>query len=75
MPDLDQVLAPPPSSPGTREIVEAELIVRGGQRYARVDDSAALWGPLTGGETAEDGELIVLAITQTGRPVVIYPQG
>lgn len=74
MPDLDQVLAPPPSSPGTREIVEAELVVQGGERYARVDDSAALWGPLIGGELATAGDFIVVAITQNGTPVVIYPQ-
>jgi hypothetical protein len=75
VPDLDQVLAPPASSPGTRQIVEAELVVRGAERWARVDDSAALWGPLIGGEGLGNGATIVLAISQDGRPFVIYPQG
>lgn len=75
MPDLDQVLAARKESPGSREILEAELVLRGGERYARVDGSSALWGPLVGGEAAGDGELIVIAITQNGTPVVIYPQG
>lgn len=75
MPDLDQVLTPPPSSPGTREIVEGELVVKAGKRYVRVDGSAALWGPVIGGAALSDGTTIVVAISQTGQPFVIYPQG
>lgn len=74
MPDLDQVLAPPVPSPGTREVLEGELVLQAGERYARVDGSAALWGPLVGGEGAQAGETIVIAVTQTGTPFVIYPR-
>lgn len=73
MPALDQVLTPPASSPATREVLEGVLVIQGGQRYARVDGSSALWGPLLGGTTASAGDLVVIAITQTGRPVAIYP--
>jgi microcystin-dependent protein len=75
MPDLDQVLAAPPSSPGTREIVEGELVVRTDGRYARVDDSGALWGPVVGGDGAADGDAILVGISQDGRPFVLYPSG
>jgi microcystin-dependent protein len=77
MADLDLVLAPTSSarSPGTRQVLEGELVVRSGARYARVDDSAALWGPVVGGAGADDGDTILLGISQDGRPFVIYPTG
>jgi hypothetical protein len=71
MSSLDQVLAPPPSSPGTREILEGELVVQDGDRWARIDGSSALWGPLVGGDELTGGELILVAIAQNGRPWVI----
>jgi hypothetical protein len=73
MPSLDQVLAPPQSSPGTRQLLEGELVIRRGQRYARIDDDGALWGPLLGGEQASAGDLVAVGISQDGRPFVIYP--
>jgi hypothetical protein len=72
--DLDQVLTSAPARPGTVPIVEGELVVRGGERYARVDDSAALWGPVLGGESASDGDFVVLVVTQNGTPVVVFTQ-
>lgn len=74
MPSLDQVLAPAPSSPATRQVLQGELVIRRGDRFARIDDSGALWGPVVGGDTLTAGTLIVVAITQTGTPFVIYPQ-
>lgn len=50
-------------------------MVKAGKRYARVDGSAALWGPVIGGAALSDGTTIVVAISQTGQPFVIYPQG
>jgi hypothetical protein len=73
VPDLDQVLAPPAPSPGDRQVLEGVLVTRRGDRYARIDDSAALWGPLVGGENVDDGETIVVAIAQSGTPYVIFP--
>jgi microcystin-dependent protein len=70
---LDQVLATPPSSPATREVLEGTLVVRGSDRYARVDDSAALWGPVVGGDGATDGDVVLLGISQTGQPYVVHP--
>jgi hypothetical protein len=74
VPDLDQVLAPPRASAGTRQVLEGELVVQAGERWARVDGSAALWGPLIGGTGLDAGTTVVLAISQDGRPFVIYPQ-
>lgn len=70
---LDQVLAPPPSAPGTREIVEGTLVVRGSELYARVDDSSALWGPLIGKTSAVHGDAVLVGISQEGRPFIIAP--
>lgn len=76
MPSLDQVLASSTSAehPGTRQVLEGELVVRDGERFVRIDDSAALWGPVVGGDTLDSGEWVVVAITQNSTPVVIYPQ-
>jgi microcystin-dependent protein len=73
MPALDEVLAPPSSSPGTREVLEGELVVRDGARYARVDDSSALWGPVIGGDNVESGDTVLLGVSQGGKPFVVYP--
>ena len=73
MPSLDQVLAPPPDAPGDRQVLEGELVVRGDGRYARIDGSDALWGPLLGGGAAKDGDVIAVGVSQDGRLFCLYP--
>lgn len=73
MPELDQVLSAPESQPGTREVLEGELVTHKGQLYARIDERAALWGPVvdgTGG-VAEAGMTALVCVAQSGRPWVV----
>lgn len=73
MPELDQVLAPRPPGPSSVEVVEGELVDRGGALFARVDDRPALWGPLVDGTDgrASSGATALIAVAQTGRPWVL----
>jgi hypothetical protein len=73
MPDLDQVLAPPPPGPGAQSVLEGELVVRSEGRFVRVDDRDALWGPVVGGGDSVDGDDVVIALSQSSTPYVVYP--
>ena len=72
MPDLDELIrqaAPVPDD----QLVEGELQVRGGERYARVDGQPALWGPLVAAEHLAEGDTLLLAQVQDGTPYVVWP--
>jgi hypothetical protein len=70
---LDQLLTPRRrQGPGDREVLEGELVLQGGQRWARVDDDAALLGPLVGGDAALEGDIVAVVISQNGTPFVVY---
>lgn len=72
--DLDQVLEPRVSrerqAPPYPVILEGEIAVESDGIYVRVDD-AALIGPVEGG--GEDGDSVVVAISQEGIPYLVYP--
>ena len=69
--ELDELIrdAPAPAD----QVVEGELVVRSGERWAKVDGQGALWGPLVGAEHLEPGDELVFAQTQDGTPFVIWP--
>ena len=71
MPELDELIrdAPAPAD----QVVEGELVERAGERWAKVDGQAALWGPLVGAEHLSTGDELVFAQTQDGTPFVIWP--
>jgi hypothetical protein len=75
MPSLDQVLAPS-ASEQTTPLVQGELALRKGVPYARVNGSAALWGPLRGlpADTDAGSELLV-GVSQTGDYWVVATDG
>jgi hypothetical protein len=70
-PDLDMLLDERPASDD--QLVEGELTLRAGERYARVDGQPALWGPLVGAEHLAEGDTLVLGQTQDGTPYVVWP--
>lgn len=65
MPSLDQVLAPEAREQDA-PLVEGELVLRSGVPYARINGSAALWGPLRGAEDLDSGTDVLVAVSQTG---------
>ena len=71
MPELDLLLDERP--PADDQLVEGELTLRSGDRYARVDGQPALWGPLVGAEHLAEGDRLVLGQTQDGTPFVVWP--
>ena len=72
MPDLDELIRQ--TAPvADDQLVEGELQIRGGERYARVDGQPALWGPLVGAEHLADGDALLLAQVQDGTPFVVWP--
>jgi hypothetical protein len=72
MPALDQLLQPSSSEQST-DLVEGELVRRGTGDYLRVGADAALWGPLTGADTYEDGASVLVAVSQDGTYWVVAP--
>lgn len=75
MPSLDQVLAQPPPGPGDLQVLEGDLVVRNGERYARIDGDAALWGPLVAADELADGDTVLIAVSQEGRLWAIASTG
>jgi hypothetical protein len=71
MPDLDQILAPAQSSPGTREVLEGKLVLTVDGAFARVDDRSALWGPLQNASGVADGATVLIAVSQHGVPWLV----
>ena len=69
--EIDELIRDAPSPPD--QVAEGVLVVHAGDRYAKVDGQAALWGPLVGGDHLAPGAELVLAQTQDGTPFVIYP--
>lgn len=76
MPDLDQVLEPRASrsriAPPYPSIIEGEYVERSTGDYLRLD-SASLVGPIERVSQVEDGDLIVVAVAQSGIPYLVYP--
>ena len=74
MPELDQVqaLATPPAR-HDRPVLEGKLKIQRADRWAIIDGSQQLLGPLKGADSLPDGEVIGVAIGQNGTPFVIYP--
>jgi microcystin-dependent protein len=72
-PALDQVTAPPPPGPGETNVLEGKLTLRREERWAVVDGSQQLLGPLVGGEAAVAGDRVCVAVSQDGTPFVVHP--
>lgn len=47
--------------------------MRDGERYARIDGDAALWGPLIAADELTDGDSVLIAVPQHGRPWAVAP--
>jgi hypothetical protein len=73
MPALDQLLAPPPAKPGEVNVLEGELVVRSDGMYVAVDGEHALWGPAVGGGGLEDGDDVLVNVSQDGVPWIVAP--
>ena len=69
--ELDELIRDAP--PAADQVVEGVLVVRAGERWARVDGQPALWGPLVGAEHLSTGDELVFAQVQDGTPFVVYP--
>lgn len=72
-PALDQVTAPPPPGPGTVNVLEGVLTDRRGERWAIIDGSQQLRGPVVGADTVEIGARIAVVISQNGTAFCVYP--
>jgi hypothetical protein len=70
VPSLDQLLAPPVREQDA-PLVEGELVLQGGARYARINGDRALWGPLEGAAAATEGDTVLVAVSQLGTYWVI----
>lgn len=74
MPELDQVLtAATPPAAHDQPVLEGKLTIRRADRWAIIDGSQQLLGPLKGADNLQDGEWIGVGISQNGTPFVIYP--
>jgi hypothetical protein len=74
--DLDQITQQDLNTTEQREVLDGELVERDDEMYLKVDDGAALWGPIVGLDDREDlfeGDAIVCALSQDGTPYVVYP--
>jgi hypothetical protein len=57
-------------------VLEGTMVVRADGRYVEVERGGAqLWGPVVGGDGASDGDLVLVAMSQEGRPFIVYPTG
>src|SRR5262245_52460280 len=71
---LDQL----PSAPTARQsqnVLEGVLTERRGERWALVDASQQLLGPLVGAAGVSVGGRVCVAVSQDGTPFVVYPGG
>lgn len=65
MPSLDQVLEKRHTEQDA-SLVQGELVLRSGVPYLRVNDAAALWGPLRAADGLDDGTELLVGVSQTG---------
>jgi hypothetical protein len=76
MPELNDLFNKTADAPPYPLILEGTLVVRPDGRYVSVDGfGSQLWGPVVGGEGSSDGDLVAVALTQEGRPFIVYPTG
>lgn len=74
MPDLDLLERDANQrTRGTTNVLEGTLTLRRGERWAIVDGSQALLGPLYGADTIAIGARIAVVVSQDGTPFVVYP--
>src|SRR4051812_33770292 len=76
MPELNDLFNKTADAPPYPLILEGTLVVRPDGRYVSVEGfGSQLWGPVVGGEGSSDGDLVAVALTQEGRPFIVYPTG
>jgi microcystin-dependent protein len=60
---------------GDRQVLEGVLAKQGFDWYLKVDGSNSLWGPIENTSAAIAGDLVCVAISQTGALYVVWPGG
>jgi len=72
MPTLDQL----PATTSVRhdqQVLEGALTVRRGEKWALIDGSQQLLGPLLGADAVTAGDRVAVVVSQDGSPFVVYP--
>lgn len=62
-----------PGSSLDNVVASGKLIIQSGRRWAQIDGTAALWGPVQGGDLLSHGTPILIGIDQESVPYVIWP--
>jgi hypothetical protein len=64
--ELDQLLKPAGVEERDLPVLSGECVVKHGERWLKLDGDHALWGPVNGADSVDDGDAMVAVIDQEG---------